>query len=266
MKTSIELPASDAARCVRLIGQAAAIERHVDLLHWLRGDVQDFLPHDILLAGWGNFHEGNLQHDIVSALSGVRSYAPGTELVPFLLEQFYKRWLASKKNPCRVSQGEFEYLLGSSCLPGTFCGALRDMRSVLIHGISDQRTGNDCLYVLLGAAHIPVWPAEAAISVLMPCIDTALRRLAPLLQQGSAHNKPLLPAPCRALRDTSGLSERETQIMAWVAMGKTNSEIGSILSISGFTVKNHLQRIFQKLNVSNRAQAVSTVTRVALDA
>jgi len=42
-----------------------------------------------------------------------------------------------------------------------------------------------------------------------------------------------------------------------VAMGKTNYEIGSILSISSFTVKNHMQRIFKKLDVSNRMQAVS---------
>ena len=81
-------------------------------------------------------------------------------------------------------------------------------------------------------------------------------------QRGQAANPVTLKV---AAEDSTGLSERETQIMAWVAMGKTNSEIGSILNISGFTVKNHMQRIFQKLNVFNRAQAVSKVTRVSLD-
>jgi DNA-binding CsgD family transcriptional regulator len=46
-------------------------------------------------------------------------------------------------------------------------------------------------------------------------------------------------------------------IMQWVRAGKTNAEIGMILDISAFTVKNHLQRIFKKLNVFNRAQAVA---------
>lgn len=98
--------------------------------------------------------------------------------------------------------------------------------------------------------------------MLVPVIDAALRQISQLPQQ---QMQPVVPARSAA-EDTTGLSERETQIMAWVAMGKTNSEIGSILSISGFTVKNHMQRIFQKLNVYNRAQAVSKVTRVAVDA
>lgn len=45
-------------------------------------------------------------------------------------------------------------------------------------------------------------------------------------------------------------------MLRWVALGKTNPEIGTILHISSFTVKNHMQRLFKKLNVTNRAQAV----------
>ena len=102
---------------------------------------------------------------------------------------------------------------------------------------------------------------NTAVKVLLPVVDTALRQIAHLPQQ---QGQPV-GAVKIAIEETTGLSERETQIMAWVAMGKTNSEIGSILNISGFTVKNHMQRIFQKLNVFNRAQAVSKVTRVSLD-
>ena len=47
--------------------------------------------------------------------------------------------------------------------------------------------------------------------------------------------------------------------MEWVRMGKTNQEIGMILNISAFTVKNHLQRIFKKLDAMNRAQAVGLI-------
>ena len=53
--------------------------------------------------------------------------------------------------------------------------------------------------------------------------------------------------------DDFGLSEREHNIMEWVRAGKTNPEIGLILDISACTVKNHVQRIFKKLNVVNRA-------------
>ena len=47
--------------------------------------------------------------------------------------------------------------------------------------------------------------------------------------------------------------------MGWVCSGKTNDEIGSILDISTFTVKNHLQRIFKKIDVVNRSQAVAKI-------
>jgi DNA-binding CsgD family transcriptional regulator len=57
------------------------------------------------------------------------------------------------------------------------------------------------------------------------------------------------------------LSQREVEIMRWLTAGKTNPEIGQILEISTFTVKNHVQRIFRKMNVVNRAQAVEKFKR-----
>ena len=59
--------------------------------------------------------------------------------------------------------------------------------------------------------------------------------------------------------DSARLSEREHEVMHWVGCGKTNLEIGMILGISQFTVKNHLQRIFRKIDVRNRAQAITRI-------
>jgi DNA-binding CsgD family transcriptional regulator len=53
-----------------------------------------------------------------------------------------------------------------------------------------------------------------------------------------------------------GLTLREIEILHWVKTGKTNGEISNILSISPSTVKNHLYRLFKKLEVSNRMQAI----------
>ncbi|MND01496.1 Transcriptional regulatory protein DegU [compost metagenome] len=54
----------------------------------------------------------------------------------------------------------------------------------------------------------------------------------------------------------SVLTVRETEILKWIYHGKSNIEIGMILSISALTVKNHVQKILRKLNVLNRTQAV----------
>ncbi|WP_285261296.1 LuxR C-terminal-related transcriptional regulator [Halopseudomonas bauzanensis] len=53
------------------------------------------------------------------------------------------------------------------------------------------------------------------------------------------------------------LSERECSILALVEAGMSNQEIGDALFISVYTVKSHLQRIFSKLSVKNRAHAIS---------
>lgn len=254
-------------RYLALVQAGLAIKRHVDLLDWLQGDVQHYLPHDILMTGWGKFEEGSVQHDVVSRLPGVRSYAEGTAGLPFLLAKMSDCWVSGGRQPRSLSFSEFSYLLGSDALHDSFCEALRRMGSAVVHGISDRRGQTDCVYVFLSAgtrqSDGPDEALSATVKVLLPFIDTALRQVSHLPEQrGQAANPVALKA---ANDDSTGLSERETQIMAWVAMGKTNSEIGSILNISGFTVKNHMQRIFQKLNVFNRAQAVSKVTRVSLD-
>lgn len=260
--------AENSEQYLSLMQQGAAIKRHVELLEWLQGDVQQYVPHDILMTGWGNFDEGCVQHDILSSLPGVRSYAVGTACLPFLLGRMNDRWVAGGRIPCRLGFGEFRYLLGSSSFPNSFCESLLCMKSGLVHGISDVRSKSDSVYVFLSTREFPSDGTEsdgmvaASLAVLVPVIDTALRQISQLPQQ---QTQPAVPTR-NVAEDATGLSERETQIRAWVAMGKTNSEIGTILSISGFTVKNHMQRIFQKLNVFNRAQAVSKVTRVALDA
>lgn len=53
------------------------------------------------------------------------------------------------------------------------------------------------------------------------------------------------------------LTRRELQILELIGMGNINSEIASKLSLSESTVKNHISKIFKKLKVNNRVQAVS---------
>jgi two-component system, LytTR family, response regulator len=57
--------------------------------------------------------------------------------------------------------------------------------------------------------------------------------------------------------NTNILSERETQVLKWTAIGKTSWEISSILEISERTVNFHLGNIANKLGVSGRRAACS---------
>jgi DNA-binding CsgD family transcriptional regulator len=63
------------------------------------------------------------------------------------------------------------------------------------------------------------------------------------------HAKPALAA------DVTSLSPKEREILSWVAAGKTDDEIGTILSISRNTVDTHMRNIFRKLDAPNRVSA-----------
>ena len=52
------------------------------------------------------------------------------------------------------------------------------------------------------------------------------------------------------------LSAREREILAQLTAGRTNAQVGKALFISEKTVRNHLTRIFEKLGVHSRAQAI----------
>jgi len=83
-------------------------------------------------------------------------------------------------------------------------------------------------------------------------LETAIERLFLI---GHQIHKRLEPRLSR--RYESLLSERETECLEWIALGKSNREIADLLGLSLDTVKEHVHSLFQKLNVNGRAQAVS---------
>lgn len=58
-----------------------------------------------------------------------------------------------------------------------------------------------------------------------------------------------------------GLTAREAQILALVARGRTNRQIGVALSISPLTVRKHLENAYQRMGVHTRAEAVAWTYR-----
>jgi len=65
-------------------------------------------------------------------------------------------------------------------------------------------------------------------------------------------------------RDATLLTSREREILQMAADGLTNREIGSRLYVSVGTVKTHLDNIYRKLEVSDRAHAVAIALRRGL--
>ena len=73
----------------------------------------------------------------------------------------------------------------------------------------------------------------------------------------------------RPLVEQLGLSEREADVLLWVAQGKSNADVGGILGVSEKTVKKHMGNIFEKLVLESRTaaalKAVETLGAGSLD-
>ena len=242
-------------RYAKIIEEGVTVRSHVDLLRWLQGEVQHYLPHEIMLAAWGDFDSNLIQHDVVSALPGVRTDPVNPARFSPLLGDLYNCWVERNKTPYTLDIGASGLLLEGWRLQCSLGRALQGMRSSLLHGISDKRGRHDCLYVFFSSKNNLNSSTLSAIEILLPYLDTALRGVAPLPH-------PILPLADTLGSDAHGLTGREAEIMEWVKMGKTNAEIGIILSISAFTVKNHMQHIFKKLDVYNRTRAVSKMEAI----
>ena len=63
-----------------------------------------------------------------------------------------------------------------------------------------------------------------------------------------------------------GLTPRETEVLTWMAQGKTNYEIGVMLGACTGTIRKHVERILVKLNVENRTGAAAIAIAVLASA
>ena len=61
----------------------------------------------------------------------------------------------------------------------------------------------------------------------------------------------------RSVASHNRLTDRETEVTAWIARGKTYPEIAKLLTISERTVRAHLENVCQKLNATNKTHAVA---------
>lgn len=69
-------------------------------------------------------------------------------------------------------------------------------------------------------------------------------------------------AQAETLRRHFGLTLRAAEVLVWVSRGKSNRDIGDILGLSPRTVNKHLEQVFAKLGVENRASAAALAIRM----
>lgn len=64
------------------------------------------------------------------------------------------------------------------------------------------------------------------------------------------------------LQSNLSITAREADVLLWISRGKSNRDVSEILGISARTVNKHLEQVFEKLGVENRASAAARAVRV----
>lgn len=125
-------------------------------------------------------------------------------------------------------------------------------------------------YLLKGASAEKVVEAIREVksggSVIQPNLARRLLKHFHVPEDG-APQAPARPAPMPGNREeppTRPLTEREIEILRLIAKGLSNNEAAGVLGLSRATVRTHLEHIYEKLEVTNRVEAVTEGLRKGL--
>jgi len=81
----------------------------------------------------------------------------------------------------------------------------------------------------------------------------------------TVYRDPSLPFEVNSREmEALGISERELEVLQLMSQGMSNQEIGDTLFVSLNTVKTHAARIFEKLEVQRRTQAIEKAKKIGL--
>lgn len=155
---------------------------------------------------------------------------------------------------------------GTSCAKPVADGASSDGERMVVCHQGKVDTASLCI-VSVSNGETRTEDLVALLKTLIPYVDKAFQRISAHTPATAEPPEPVA-APATVSTDPgcahSALTQREKEILQWTAKGKGCWETGLIVGISERTVKFHLQNIYRKLNVVNRAQAIAIAARTNL--
>jgi len=237
MNSVVSLDSIDMERLLFTIDTSIKVNKRFQFFLWAQGALQSFLPHETLVCLFGDLQGMRVRHEIFSrALVAPEFEALVGDPVNGFVPELISAWHDNASEPLVYPQGKLPHPSLARWYDG----------NMLCHGARDAGGAFGSLFIFLKTPEPASIHEVYLVELLMPHLHMALQRM------------------CQNENDAGGadsvakvLSDREIQVLSWVRDGKTNHEIGQILAISPLTVKNHVQKILRKLNVSNRAQAVA---------
>jgi hypothetical protein len=232
---------------------AATVRQRSDMFLWSQGPVQACLPHTLMACalsgpGGNTLHRDCFHGTLIDAYVLEEVMAPQAGLLAELARHCWHGvgvpfWVNGPTvaqpmpRPAR-SEGVRLDQLSQRC-------ARLDLGPALAVSTGALPGSRSSCFVFFKVALPTAVPAMELATLLLPHFHLGLCR------SWAAEAESVGPKP------QERLTKRQVQILNWVQQGKTNFEIAVILGVSPLTVKNHLQKLFKRLDVHNRTQAVA---------
>lgn len=227
-----------------------------ELKRFIKTQLREVLPHQLAMCGLCETRSGRILRliNIDFPLGYLRQIIRPDQIV---LGGPLREWLC-ERSPTVVHIGR---------TPSRGCPADRDygITSFSCHGIADL-SGTVSSYFAFARLDHGIVPFERELlGFIVPHLHETMAKLltsgyvavgaSPGEDCCGAHPPHLERQHCASPR--LDITEREREVLQWIAAGKSNWEIGKILEISEFTVKNHVQSLLKALGVTSRAHAAT---------
>lgn len=240
------LTAIELERLLITIESGQQVYRRYQYFLWSQGALQSFLPHEILVVGYGRYGTPDFRCEILS-----RSDLDGDETslraVEKLVREMADAWHGGGRAPLLYAGDEAAGGIERKL------AALR-LGPALAHGVREFLGDTSGFFAFLRMPAAPDRRHAYHAEILLPHLYLALHRT--LTSERASSD--------RRRRYAVNLSRREIEVIAYIRDGRTNQQIAETLALSPLTVKNHVQNILRKLEVSNRAQAVARAVKARL--
>lgn len=212
-----------------------------DFKAWTNGPLQALLPHGMMIAGIAAMEAPNVQIQKVIVENWPLSYfdplkKPDGGFHSPIMARWHQRNAPQLYDPTVLDD------VAHSIWSDVFYDY--KLKNIAAHGVRDL-SGTYTTY--FNFSQIPERLTERhshLLDLLTPHMHVALSRALLTVE-------PFAGATAAAVH----LTERERVILYWIKEGKTNWEIAQICNRSQHTIKNQIEALFRKLQVTNRAQA-----------
>lgn len=237
------------------IQTAVEIRTRPAFFSWVQGKFQSMLAHEALICGLADRSARGLKFEWMGSFPiSEERFADLCRPDGGLLHSLVTMWQQSEQatlllgaTPGFGSPPETERVLGQIRKFG--------LSNSLADGVSGLDGRPLAFFAFFKLPAPPCLRMARVLQIWLPYLYTTWLRVA---------SREALADP-QAGRIRGVLTAREAEILIWVRKGKTNGQIACLLGIGETTVATHLERIFRKLGVRSRAQAVAKSMTINLE-